>query len=425
MKRNLVALAVAGAFLAPAAAWADGSGVTLTGVVHGDIGFGQEENDDGDEVYKRQSNIGTFATRWNIEGTEDLGWSQVIFGLAFDQQFAGPNRRQSGGGLNNNNNQADPGSIQNRNSYLGLTGGWGTLKIGQNEHLYEIQQILQDPDPASENSFSTLSLMTDWGGTHQGFTRRDSQSIWYASPNFGGLVIEAAYITPAGADTDGSTLTTGGVQNCALDSVGNPNPFLGQDAAGNPIFDTSVNGCFATPTSTVTGEDLSPFGAQVGAYWKSAFGLSLYGAFAQYNDFDGADSKNRAFRVGVGYGTEFFQVDVFGEKLQYTGTGVATDVDDERTNFGVSGALNFGQHHIRAAYSMATDLEQDGEDLEDSGAKLFLIGYAYTLSKRTELQVNYGKLDNELNAQFGAAGGGVGAPGNDSDRFGIGIRHTF
>ena len=44
MKRNLVALAVAGAFLAPAAAMADGSGITLSGVVHGDIGFGQEED---------------------------------------------------------------------------------------------------------------------------------------------------------------------------------------------------------------------------------------------------------------------------------------------------------------------------------------------------------------------------------------------
>lgn len=372
MKRNLVALAVAGAFLAPAAAMADGSGVTLTGVVHGDIGFGQEENDNGDDVYKRQANIGTFATRWNIDGTEDLGWSQVIFGLAFDQQFAGPNRFTGSGSTNANNNQANSGSIQNRNSYLGLTGGWGTLKIGQNEHLYEIQQILQDPDPASENSFSTLSLMTDWGGVHQGFTRRDSQSVWYASPTFGGLVIEAAYITPAGAKTD-------------------------------------------SPVS------LSPFGAQIGAYWKSAFGLSIYGAFAQYDDFDGVESENRAARLGVGFGTELFQVDVFGEQLDYSATGI----DDERMNFGVSGALNFGQHHIRAAYSMANELERDGNDVADTEAKLFFIGYAYTLSKRTELQVNYGKLDNEANAQFGAGGGGVQSPGNDSSRFGVGIRHTF
>ena len=370
MKRTLVALAVAGAFLAPAAAMADGSGVTLSGVVHGDIGFGQEKDNGGNKVYKNQPNIGTFASRWNIDGTEDLGWAQAIFGLAMDQQFAGPNRRKSGGGINNNNNQADPSSIQNRNSYLGLTGGFGTVKIGQNEHLYEIQQIIQDPDPASENSFSTLSLMTDWGVPGRtGFTRRDSQSIWYVSPDFAGATIQAAYITPAGSKTSG----------------------------------------------------LSPQGYQLGAIWKSAFGLSLYGAYAQYNDEGGFDNKNRAIRGGVGYGMELFQVDVFTEQLKFTALGV----DDKRTNIGVSGALNFGQHHIRAAYSIGGKLKQSGGDLANSKGKLFFLGYAYTLSKRTELQVNYGMLDNEQNARFGAAGGGVAASGNDSSRFGVGMRHTF
>jgi predicted porin len=359
MKRNLVALAVAGAFLAPAAAMADGSGITLTGLVHGDVGFGYEKTDGGSKVYKRQANIGTFATRWEIDGTEDLGWAQAIFGLAMDQQFAGSNR--GGGGENTNNNNV--GDLNNRNSFLGLSGGFGTIKIGQNEHLYEIQQILQDPDPASENTFSTLSLMTSWGGVHPGFTRRDSQSIWYASPNIGGATIEAAYITPAGGKTD----------------------------------------------------SLSPYGFQIGANWKAAFGLSLYGAYAQYND-EGVKSKNKAFRVGAGYGMELFQVDVFAEQLKFDGSGI----NDKRTNFGVSGALNFGQHHIRGAVSVAGKLKQSGSTVADSSARLILVGYAYTMSKRTELQVNFGLVDNKKNAAFN-----VQSAGNDANRFGVGIRHTF
>ena len=371
MKRTLVALAVAGAFLAPAAAMADGSGITLSGLVHGDIGFGHEKCENscdgeggGNEAYKRQANIGTFATRWNIDGSEDLGWAQAIFGLAFDHQFAGNNR--GGGGQNHNNNQAtNNDTISNRNSFLGLTGGFGTIKIGQNEHLYEIQQILQDPDPASENTYSTLSLMTSWGGEHKGFTRRDSQSIWYASPSFGGATIEAAYITPAGSKTD----------------------------------------------------NLSPYGLQLGASWKSAFGLSLYGAYAQYNDDDGQKSKNKAFRLGAGYGMELFQVDVFGEQLKYTSD--AGD-NDKRTNIGVSGTLNFGQHHVRLAISQAGKLKRGGNTVADSSASLALVGYAYTLSKRTEMQVNYGIVTNKSAAQFNVSG-----PGNDANRFGVGIRHTF
>ncbi|MEO5861275.1 MAG: porin, partial [Burkholderiales bacterium] len=363
----LMALAVAGAFLAPAAAWADGSGIVLTGVIHGGINIGEEETDGGDKVYKRQPNIGTFATRWEIDGTEDLGWSQVIFGLAVDQKFAG-----ACSGSNNICNTNNINDLNNRNSFLGLTGGWGTLKVGQNEHQYEIQQILQDPDPASENTFGTLSLMTGYGVAGlPGFTRRDAQSIWYKSPDFGGFSVDLAYITPAGRKND----------------------------------------------------SISPQGVQVALQWKSAFGLSLYGAVAKYDDEGGGSNENQAGRLGVGYGTEFFQVDVAAEQLKFQDdNGVFLGAGDElkRTNFIVSGSLNFGQHHIRAAYNQAQKAKLNGSSVDDSGARLFLVGYAYTLSKRTELQVNYGKVDNKNQAQYL-----VTSPGNDASKFDVGIRHSF
>ncbi len=372
MTRKLIALAVMGA-LAPAAALADGSSVVLTGAIHGDIGFGQEKTSGGTKVYKRQANIGSFATRWQIDGTEDLGWSKAIFSLAFDHNFAGPH---AGSNTVTNNNQIDQVSVSNRNSYVGLTGGWGTLRIGQNEHAYEIQQILQDPDPASESTFGTLTLMTAYGlndGRLKGFTRRDPQSVWYTSPDFAGVTIDAAYITPAGGKTQ---------------SV----------SPGIP--------------------DLSPQGFQLAAQWKSAFGLSVYGAGAQYDDDLGVDSKNQAFRLGVGYGTELFQVDVAGEQLQFKDNGNGDKI--KRANFMVSGALNFGQHHIRAALSFAQKAKLNGNKIDNSGANLFYLGYGFTVSKRTEFQVIYGRVNNKDNANFG-----VSAVGNDADRLGFGIRHTF
>ena len=375
MKRTLVALAVAGAFLAPAAAMADGSGIVLTGVVHGDIGMGQEKRPDGSKAYERQSNIGTFATRWNIDGTEDLGWAQAIFGLAIDQKFAGggpESTTSTGGGAVMNNNNTGTG-LSNRNSFVGLTGGFGTIKIGQNEHQYEIQQILQDPDPASENTFSTLSLMTNYGVLGlPGFTRRDPQSVWYTSPNFGGVTVDLAYITPGGRKTSGT----------------------------------------------------NPSGIQGAVQWKSGFGLSVYGALAQYNDELGGDNKNQAARLGVGYGTELFQVDVAGEQLQFkdnSGSVLGASGDKvKRTNFMVSGTLNLGQHHIRAAVNLAQKVKFNGTSVDDTAAQMYLVGYAYTLSKRTEFQVNYGKVDNKDKSSFNVSGAG-----NDADRFGVGIRHTF
>jgi predicted porin len=387
MKRNLLALAVAGAFLAPAAAIADGSGIVLTGVIHGDVGFGYEKADGGGVVYKRQANIGTFATRWEIDGTEDLGWAKAIFGLAMDQKFAGAGAGSStstgGGGQNNNNNNI--GDLNNRNSFLGLTGGFGTVKIGQNEHQYEIQQILQDPDPASENTFSTLSLMTNYGvnvdddglvGGPPGFTRRDPQSIWYTSPNFGGITVDLVYVTPAGRKNN----------------------------------------------------SVSPSGIQGAVMWKSAFGLSVYGALAQYTDENTAfsdDNKNTGLRFGVGYGTSLFQVDAAIEQLKFKANegafSIAGNSSDtlKRTNFMVSGALNLGQHHIRGAVNLAQKAKLGGT-ISDSSARMILVGYAYTLSPRTEFQVNYGMVDNKKNSCFN-----VQSCGNDANRFGVGIRHTF
>ncbi len=92
----------------------------------------------------------------------------------------------------------------------------------------------------------------------------------------------------------------------------------------------------------------------------------------------------------------------------------------KRTNFMVSGSLNFGQHHIRATYNQAQKAKLNGSTIDDSGARLILVGYAYTLSKRTELQVNYGKVDNKTNAQYI-----VSAPGNDASKFDVSLRHTF
>jgi predicted porin len=371
MKRNLIALAVAGAFLAPAAAMADGSGIVLTGVVHGDIGFGREKNSGGTEAYKRQANIGTFATRWEIDGTEDLGFAQAIFGITLDQQFAGPH--SGGNNTVTNNNQANNSNvINNRNSFLGLSGGFGTVKIGQNEHQYEIQQIIQDPDPASENTYSTLGLMTSYGYKGlPGFTRRDAQSVWYTSPSFGGLTVDLVYVTPAGGKN------------------------------GN----------------------ISPSGLQAALSWKSGFGLSVHTALAQYNDEGGNDNKNQAFRIGAGYGSELFQVDVFGEQLQFKdndGGFLGAGDKLKRTNIGVSGALNFGQHHVRGAISVGNKAKLNGSTVADSQGRQLFVGYAYTLSKRTELQVNYGKVDNKNAASYN-----VSNDGNDSDRFGVGIRHTF
>jgi predicted porin len=400
MKLRTLALAVAGAALAPAAAFADGSGVVLTGVIHGSIDFLEAKNDDGTKPYKRQASIGNNATRWQIDGTEDLGWSKAIFSLAVDQPFAGcgniSGHCDNRVGLNDTTSD-----ISNRNSYLGLTGGWGTFKIGQNEHQYEIQPILQDPDPASEVPFNALTMNTRYGlgnqglnGGNNGLTRRDPGSIWYTSPDFGGVTIDVAYVTPNGRKFESSTV------------------------------------------------NISPQGFILAAQWKSPFGLSLYGGLAQYNDDAigtttggvttqvASDNKNRGLSFGVGYGMEIFQVDFRVEQLKFTASnGFATGIADpnfanltevKRNHVYLGGSVNLGQNHIRIAYTNAQKAKSNNGDVPDSGANNIMVQYAYTLSKRTELQAVIGKTDNKKNASYN-----TGVAGQDLSGISFGIRHTF
>jgi predicted porin len=353
MTRKLLALAVAGALVAPIAAQADDSTVTLTGVVNGSI-----------DSIKRGANgesklaIGTNATRFQIDGKEPLGngWA-AIFSLAVDQAFAGPNTISNGLSTGSN------GALENRNSYLGLAMPFGTIKIGQNEHQYEIQQILQDPFPASENEWNALKSMTRYAAGGAGFTRRDPQSIWYTSPNWGGFILDLAYVTGNGCKN-------------------------GQDESG---------------CGSVAGD---PKGYQIAAQYGLG-SLTFYAALAQYNDFDftgGGNDKDQAIRFGVGWVAGPLKLDAAAEQLKASGGAV----EAKNTNWYLAAAYNIGNGQIRANYGKVGD---DKADFRTKGGYNFGLGYAHAMSKRTELYAYIGKREM--------------ADINEAKGFSVGVRHSF
>jgi predicted porin len=365
MKRKLLALVAAGV-MAPLAVQADDSTVTLTGVVNGSIDF-IKRGDDGET----KPAIGSNATRFQIDGKEPLGngWA-AIFSLAVDQAFAGS------GSISDTLNTANKsiGDLENRNSFIGLAMPFGTVKIGQNEHQYEIQQIIQDPFPASENEWNALSFMTKYnvGG---GFTRRDPQSIWYTSPNWGGFILDVAYITGEGCKDGGDE-----------------------------------GGC-----GTVGGD---PKGFQVAAQYTLG-SLTFYTALAQYNDYGigglGND-KDRAIRFGVGWAAGALKLDVAAEQVKATGatfavdpvTGAITAGEAKNTNFYVAASFNIGNGQIRAQYAK---LGKDKGDFDTDGGSNWGLGYGHALSKRTELFAYVGSRKRD---DFDIAKG-----------VSIGARHSF
>jgi predicted porin len=363
MTRKLLALAVAGALVAPIAAQADDSTVTLTGVVNGSIDFIKR----GIKGETKPA-IGSNATRFQIDGAEPLGngWA-AVFSLAVDQAFAGS------GSISDTLNAGNKtiGDLENRNSFIGLAMPFGTIKVGQNEHQYEIQQILQDPFPASENEWNALAHMTKYTQTTGGFTRRDPQSIWYKSPNWGGFILDLAYITGEGCKGN------------AKDEGGCPSGAVGFD----------------------------PKGFQIAAQYTLG-SLTFYTALAQYNDYGIGGStidKDRALRFGVGWAAGALKLDVAGEQLK--GTGPAGTDEAKNTNFYVAASFNIGNGQIRAQYAKLGDDKAGPNNAigRPEGGSNWGLGYGHALSKRTELFAYVGSRDRGKTDAFDVKGVSIGA----------------
>lgn len=117
MKKSLIALAV----LAASGAAMAQSSVTLYGVA--DIGFAREDNGSSTTNRLDAGNLNT--SRFGLKGSEDLGGGlKAIFTL------------EAGVSLDTGA-QSDPTRLFNRQSFVGLTSGWGTVKLGrQNNPVY-------------------------------------------------------------------------------------------------------------------------------------------------------------------------------------------------------------------------------------------------------------------------------------------------
>jgi len=102
----------------------------------------------------------------------------------------------------------------NRNSFLGIAGGWGAFKMGTNENVYERMMYTADPldgalgpggnlmilgTPGANEAFQVGqgNCAPTTGGGCVGFYRRTDHTIWYESPNWGGFTFEADYTLSA------------------------------------------------------------------------------------------------------------------------------------------------------------------------------------------------------------------------------------
>jgi predicted porin len=327
MNKKLLAAAVAAAVVAAPAAFADA-------VVYGKFHTSIDQIDNNTNVDNWQVN--GRASRLGFKGSEDLG-----NGLkAIYQLELGFNSDGGGTGQNGASSGLGGGS---RNTFVGLSGGWGTFIVGRHDTPMKMafyaagNEVLGDSaiDLNMSNSLAPTKSDTSPIGVFSEY--RANNAIAYVSPSFGGFSFTAAIIP--GEDTVGPNARDGIADHYSL-----------------------------------------------GAMYKGG-GLK---ASLGYQETDSGTVQQETMQVGASYSFGMFQI---GGQYEKTDNFAFVNNDDYDA-FAVVGKVKFGNSAVSLVY---TDSELDN-NYESQGWGL---AADHSLSKRTKVYAAYATDERD------PAGGGA------------------
>ena len=365
MKKSLLAVAVAAALPAFAQAQTNVvlSGIFKTGVTYTDYSHGAANN--GDHVA-----LSDGSSRFIISGSEDLGGGlKGIFQV--DSRFRVDDGSQS---------------IAGGNTFLGLAGGFGTVRLGKLDTYYYFGTD-EHGARATALTHSNISILSYVNGTSNAIARasRSQNIVRYDTPNFGGIKGGLSW-SPGAATTEGAGMDDGNKGQAWSADIGYA---AGPLALGVAFWDEKNEGYKLAAPGALTGQQA----------WR-VFGSYNFGMFKlglTYDDakvkFNGGDTKRAAWSIPV--------------------------------------TAQLGPGTVLFTYSQAQDTKTNGSKNNDTGARMFSLGYDYPLSKRTSLGVSYAQVNNEAAAAYGYYTGvalnNLSAPlaGQDQKQFYVGLRHAF
>jgi len=177
MNKKLIALAVAGACVAPAAMAQTANPVTLYGRVY--VLFNSVEAKGGTTPIVRRNRVQDEASLLGVRGTEDLGGGlKAIFQL--ETAFK-PDQNDT--------------TFAARNSGVGLQGAWGTVIMGRWDTPWKVTNLAVDPfGDLTLGGYTAAMSGSGVGGVNGQFDRREQNNVQYWSPTWAGLAVRLSYM---------------------------------------------------------------------------------------------------------------------------------------------------------------------------------------------------------------------------------------
>jgi len=142
-----------------------------------------------------------------VRGFETLGESGLKFVYQLETQL---DIAATSGSANTNSQSSDivKGALTSRNSFIGLGGGWGTLRVGKTDAPYRLTTARLNPFSAMNGDYQVI--MANTGGDNRvEFGTRVDHAIWYESPKVYGLSLAVLFAPGQNRGDDSGNLASG------------------------------------------------------------------------------------------------------------------------------------------------------------------------------------------------------------------------
>ena len=315
-------------------------------------------------------------------------------------------------------------TFSNRNSFLGLAGGFGTVKLGHMDTIYkEYGQVESIFGLTSGNFISPSNVLSQIGvgsSSNARFHERATNTIQYQSPEFSGFQFGLQYAPDETHNDVGSTspseTVTGTGLNSYLWSTGvkwEQGPFYvsAQYEIHHDRFGGSSNVANALKNGAGSGSSSTPFTAAAGAHSKDT-GMRLSASYKMGNHTFGADVA----------------------QLKYTESGQAPGVakfsEYKHVTWAASWEAKWGgpwRTAIEYVRGQEGSCKLTIGDCSTNGLTGDLIGggVAYDLDKQTFLYVIAAQLKNGDSARYDNWAASSPARGADITQGAVGMAYRF
>ncbi len=425
MQKKFLGMAVAAALAMPAVALAQ-SAVQVYGTVHMSLTV--------NDVTKM--GVTSHASNWGLRSTETLGGGMTAW---FQAEFNMKMARDNG---------VHDGDSTARNSGVGLRGGFGNVYLGTWETPWAQTFRLWD-----------VGTIGGWGPVTSIIGRRENTGT-NPSRNCSNVVGASGGTLPDPAVNAAGTVTGAAQPICGNGAEATANAvgyalwrrFSYAVFYESPLFegvqakiawqpnerksDFTAPNATATPTTPITVNE-NPSAWSASLTWTGLGGRArAFGATMQNKDWTTVGQTDSGYTFGGGYDFGMANVGATYETFKYK----AAAGDVEAKQWGVGVAVPMGPGKIGASYAKAKKLTGAGTDAaeaagtNDTGAKMWNLGYEWALSKRTALGFGIAKIDNGANQVFswtaalpiqnGTTSGSVLA-GTDVTNIFVSMRHSF